>query len=495
VGSSSMKRNWRRKADRIQGKVRSARCWHLTVLVVEQVAPLLAIALCLRIVQVILGVRIGPSPGVLWIGGLAVALMLAWVVFRVVQRLRTPYEIAQLLDAGSHLHDSFSTAWFLLANPGYATGPEVAAHIAHATTRVSEIRLRTLFPLPAKRLFVVAFLVGVLGATASRIPSQSGRSGRTGDPGSPPRTWEDLFRVLSDDRSAETSSRSNSKENPQTQEERELPGIASRGGAPNHNMIGPQQAQSGQLNDRTTQPPDIQDHLPVPGEPGVEESGNEGAPNEVTSHVPASDRSSVANAPAKAPSETANAGAKNSHEDRAGDSGSSKASLASQLLSPMKRLFDMARQQLRAAEAATNRTAPAAGNNVASDRLQAAPQGQGSNQRTLPPGYSSAEASAQQAAGSLPPSIGGGHPKTAADSRDGSFASVNVIDLVDTNPSGDTGHTRILALQNTRSGQQLYSTDSDHHADSARQILQDEVPLAYQRPIQAYLEHPREQQR
>src|SRR5271163_4073535 len=109
-----MNKTWRQKADRIQGKVRLARYWHLTVLVAEQAAPMLAIALCLCIVQVISGMRIELSPIVLLTGALVVV---AWVVFRVVRRLRTAYEIAQLLDAASQQHDSFSTAWFLLANP------------------------------------------------------------------------------------------------------------------------------------------------------------------------------------------------------------------------------------------------------------------------------------------------------------------------------------------------------------------------------------------
>jgi hypothetical protein len=454
-----MRKTLRQKADRIQGKVRSARYWQFTVLVAEQAAPLLSIVLGLRIVQVILGVR---SPGMPWAA--AVVLMLAWVVFRAARRLRSPYGMAQLLDAGVHLHDSFSTAWFLLENPGYATGPEIAAHIAHATTRVSEIRLHKLFPLPAKRLLVVAVLAGVVAVTGvrpdARVMSKNGAEPVT------------VSRII--------SGWFHSKQNPQKQEERELPAIASAGDEPGHNLAGSQQAQASRMNDL--------------GEPTSDKPG--AAANEDTSHMPESDRSNVVNAPARAPSESPNAGLKTSHEARTLDSGSSKASLLSQLLLPMKRLLNMADQRSQAADSAkqaANTTAPA--NDVASDRLQASPHGPASDQRALPPEYSSAEASAQQAAGSLPPSIGGGHPKAAPDSLDGSSASAHVIDLVDANPSGDIGHTRTLAMQNSKGGQQLYSTDSDRHADSARHIMQDDVPLAYQRSIQAYLEHTREQQR
>jgi hypothetical protein len=483
-----MKRTWRHEADHINGKVQSARFWYLTVLVAEQAAGPLAVALCLRLVQIILGVNVEPSAMVLWAGALAVALSLGWVVFGVTRRVRTPYEIAQLLDAGAHLHDSFSTAWFLLANPGFASGLEVDAHIAHATTRVSEIRLCKLFPLPQKRLSVVAFLIGVLAMIGAVRPRARIVLKNSIEPAA-------ALRIISS---------SNSSQNPQKQEDRERPSGASPGDESSHKMAGPQLAQSGQTNARTQSPgmDAGDDHPRLPDKPGVEESWNKGDPKGLTSQAPAGDRNTVAKDPAAAPGESPNVVPKDSHENRTADSGTSKASLVSQLLSPMKNLLDMAVQRSRAMEAdmqSAKRAAPAAGGNPASDRVQPSPQGPASNQPALPPKYSSADLSAQQApnkaAGSLPPNIGGTLPKGVPNLPDAYPLSGNVIDLVDANPRGDTGHTRILAVQNTRSSQDAYSSDSDHHADSGQQMAEDDVPLACQRSIRAYLEHTREQQR
>lgn len=488
MGSYSMKKTWH-QADRIQGKVRSARSWHLAVLIAEQGAPPLAIVLCLRMVQLVLGVRIDPSRAVLWAGALACTLLLAWVVLGVRRHLHTRYEIAQGLDTATGLDDSFSTAWFLLENPGYATGPQVAAQLAYATSRVSEIRLPAIIPLPTKRLSVVAVLVGVLAVTVAVRPGIRLRltSKNEVEPVPASRT---------------TSSGSNAPANQQKQVERELPGKPSPAQL-SHNIAGGLQAPSSQRSDRITQSFGMRgggDHWLR--NPNVDENRNEGVPYEVTSHAPASDGSGAAKAPAVAPAGNANSGLRSSHEDRTGRSGASKTSLISQWLAPIKRLLDTVGRRPHTEEANTqpaNRAADPAGNNVASDRLQASSHETGSNQRAPRPEYSSVDASAQQAsskaAGSLPPSIGGGHPKTAPHAVKGYSTSVNVIDLVDPNPSGDAGHTRTLATQNTGNGQHMDSSDFDHHPDSGRQVMQDDVPLAYRHSLQTYLEHAREQLR
>jgi hypothetical protein len=118
-----MTRTWNQRVDPIQRRVRSARLRHLTML-----------------------------------------------AFRVLRRLYTPYEVAQILDSGSGLRDAFPTAWFLFAHPGYATGFHAAAHVAHANSLVSQIRPGKLFPIPAKRLLMVATLAGLLAYTGSVIP-------------------------------------------------------------------------------------------------------------------------------------------------------------------------------------------------------------------------------------------------------------------------------------------------------------------------------------
>ena len=126
-----MRKDSRQKASPIQVSVRSARFWHVTVLIAEAAVLPLGVVLCLRVSLLVAGIRIASSPGMLGAGALAVAVMLGWVWLRVVRRLRTPYEIAQLVDAGFDLHDLFSTAWFLLEHPGFVD--EQGGGGAHST--------------------------------------------------------------------------------------------------------------------------------------------------------------------------------------------------------------------------------------------------------------------------------------------------------------------------------------------------------------------------
>ena len=176
-------------------------------------------------------------------------------------------------------------------------------------------------------------------------------------------------------------------------------------------------------------------------------------------------------------------------EVRTGDSQPTQAPLMSRLLSPMKRLLDSVGQQSQDAatgkEASTAPTPPAA-NSFASDRSQAQPQGPAFNQHEPAPDYTSADASSQRAGG-LPPGIGGRQRGTAPEA-DGYAASAKAIDLVVANPKGEPGHTRTLAVENGRRGEHVDPTHSRHDAVFTRQMRQDDVPLAYQRSIQAYLE-------
>ena len=111
--------------------------------------------------------------------------------------------------------------------------------------------------------------------------------------------------------------------------------------------------------------------------------------------------------------------------------------------------------------------------------------------------YNSSDASNQQASNkaptNFPPSMGGSRTEAALNAPQDFPASGNLIDLVEPNPSGDTGHTRVQAVQGGGSLLRSHSVDSDQHSDSGREILRDEVPLGYQSSIQTYLERARSQ--
>jgi hypothetical protein len=477
---------WQQPAGRIQLKVRRGRMRHLTVLLIEEATPVLAILLCLRIGQVAFGVHFGWIA--LCLGAVALAVVLGALSWRVRRRLHTPYEIAQMLDAGSRLNDSFSTAWFLLANPGYATGPNVVAHIAHAGSRVSEIKLRELFPLPVRRIFVVLSLGAVLAAIGVVSPRAGSQTSLSALP------WRvvprDSLKAIAAPRIDQGGARS--PENLKTG----LPNRLGIGDEPGDNPVGRQVTESREMGDSARSRSTLSSGDPLPGKTGAEKGRD--AVNETMSSPSTASPSDSGSMRRDANQSASSTG---SHQDRTenGNFSSPAPSLLSRVLSSMKRLLNVEGKGGHSTEADTqtvSKSVPAPKTSVASGRLQALPQGSISNQQgVLPdkPEYSAADASTQQtstkAPGSLPASMGGAQPAAAPNPTDKYSLSDNVIDLVDASPDGEAGQARVLAARNSASGPPRRSSDFAHHADFGGQIRHDDVPLAYQGAIQAYLEH------
>jgi hypothetical protein len=495
-----MTRTWKQSVDPIQRRVRSARLWHLVVLVVEQTAPLVSAVLFIRIVQVASGVLVEPSYIWRWAAATSAVVLLGAVIFRVLRRLHTPYEVAQILDSGSGLRDAFSTAWFLLAHPGYATGFNAAAHVAHANGLVSQIRPGKLFPIPTKSLLTVAALCALLAYTGSVIPhaptrGKSSTSTRLSPGvGVTPATISGIS-----NRGVDSSG-----ENPQSEIEREPAGRGSQTYEPGSTAVS-QKTQSGQAND-LTQSSGVQkesDHSPDAH--AIAENLSASAPTEAASHSAAADPNTGLNGHAMA--SVTGPGVKQSDAHRDSRLGTqtthslvfSTESRLSQLLAPITRLLTPGGQSPRPAktEAVSPpvKTRPEAAPHPASAPTPGSLHPQGS----LPDmtEYNSSDASNQQASNkaptNFPPSMGGSRTEAAPNAPQDFPASGNLIDLVEPNPSGETGHTRVQAVQGGGSLLRSHSVDSDHHSDSGREILRDEVPLGYQSSIQTYLERARSQ--
>ncbi len=495
-----MTRTWKQRADPIQRRVRSARLRHLVVLVVEQTAPLVSAALFIRIVQVASGVLVEPSYIWRWAAVTSAVVLLGAVIFRVLRRLHTPYEVAQILDSGTGLRDAFSTAWFLLAHPGYATGFNAAAHVAHANGLVSQIRPGKLFPIPTKNLLTVAALFGLLAYTGSAIPhAPTRRKSSTSTRLSPgvgvtPATISGIS-----NRGVDSSG-----ENPPSEIERELAGRRSQAYEPGPAAVS-QVAQSGQANDQTQSSGVRKESDHSPDAHAIAENLSASAPAEAASHPAAADPDTGLNGHAMA--SVTDPGVRQSEAHREFRLGTqtthslvlSTESRLSQLLAPIARLLTPGGQSPHPAK--TEAVSP-----PVKTRPEAAPHpgsaptpGSLHPQGSLPDmtEYNSSDASNQQASKkaptTFPPSMGGSRTEAATNAPQDFPASGNLIDLVEPNPSGDTGHTRVQAVQGGGSLLRSHSVDSDHHSDSGREILRDEVPLGYQSSIQTYLERARSQ--
>jgi hypothetical protein len=499
-----MTSTWKQRVDPIQRRVRSARLRHLVVLVVEQTAPLVSAVLFIRIVHVASGVLVEPSYIWRWAAATSAVVLLGAVIFRVLRRLHTPYEIAQILDSGSGLRDAFSTAWFLLAHPGYATGFNAAAHVAHANGLVSQIRPGKLFPIPTKGLLTVAALCGLLAYTGSAIPhaptqGKSPTSTRLSpDAGVTPATISGI-----PNRGVDSSI-----ENPQSEIKRELAGRGSPVYEPGSTAVS-QKAQSGQANDQTQSSGMRKESGHSLDAHGIAENLSASAPTEAASHPAAADPNTGLNGNAMASVTDPGVRQSDAHRDsRLGTQTThsvvlSTESRLSQLLAPIKRLLTPGGQSPRPvkteAVSPPVKTRPEAATRPGSEQGSAPTPGSLHSQGSLPDltEYNSSDASNQQATNktptNFPPSMGGTRTEAAPNALQDFPASGNLIDLVEPNPSGDTGHTRVQAVQGGGSLLRSHSVDSEHHSDSGSEILRDEVPLGYQTSIQTYLERARSQ--
>jgi hypothetical protein len=127
------------------------------VLVVEHSAIALAAVFGGLILLLLLGTQIFDGR---WL--LVVALAGAAIMFvRVRGRILSRYRVAQLLDRRLDLHDSLSTAWFLLESPG--AGGFAQAQIERAEQTAENVKPAAVFPFVWRRAWALA---GALFAVA-----------------------------------------------------------------------------------------------------------------------------------------------------------------------------------------------------------------------------------------------------------------------------------------------------------------------------------------
>jgi hypothetical protein len=361
-----------------------------------------------------------------------------------------------------------------------------------------------LFPIPTKSLLTVAALCGLLAYTGSAIPhaptrGKSSTSARLSPGvGVTPATISGIS-----NRGVDSSG-----ENPQSEIERELAGRRSQAYESGSTAVS-QKTQSGQANDLTQSSGVQKESGHSPDAHAIAENLSASAPTEAASHPATADPNTGSNGHAMASVTDPGVRQSDAHRDsRPGTQTThslvlSTESRLSQLLAPITRLLTPGGQLPRPAktEAVSPpvKTRPEAAPHPGSEQGSAPTPGSLHPQGSLPDmtEYNSSDASNQQGSNKVPtnfpPSVGGSRTEAAPNAPQDFSASGNLIDLVEPNPSGDTGHTRVQAVQGGGSLLRSHSVDSDHHSDSGREILRDEVPLGYQSSIQTYLERARSQ--
>jgi hypothetical protein len=470
-------RTWNWKTNPIQRKVQSARVRHLAGLVLEQTAIAMAIVLPLWI-----AFSIGPAIAhrELWMG-FAVISMAAAAVFQVKRRFRTSYEVAQILDSRAGQRDLFSTAWFLLENPALAATPNVSAQIARANTSLPQIRLSDLFPVPLRSALAVSGLSALLIATIFVLPDKAGR-------GKSPTVATGLG-SLSPSRPGAAPFRS-----PEMGErERGRNEGAAAQDAPSVGGVYPRLARGGQANSGAPSPSMDAGAGQTPGktEPADERNG----------FAPDTMRPALAGA-AKAensPTGPAQAPKKSEESSSSKNLGASQESLASRLLAPIRRLLDNGKQPLTAAktdkqpETATNGPSAAKRDlgHLAGAVPAPAPGGQqvsenGSGKSAQQP-FDKAPANSAENGGAA------GQFQASTGASESIPAATNVIELAQTNPDGETGHTKVDAIQAAAGSMQVGSSARTRLSDSGYGFMRDDVPLGYQRSIETYFGRERTQ--
>ncbi|MCU1295062.1 MAG: hypothetical protein JWP08_3912 [Bryobacterales bacterium] len=101
---------------------------------------------------------------------LLAAIGLAISSWRVRRRLVRPYDVARLIDDRLQLHDSLSTAWFLLAESHAEAGPIIRYQIRQAEQIASGIEPGSAFPLVLSRMWLatMALMLVIFGLFAAR---------------------------------------------------------------------------------------------------------------------------------------------------------------------------------------------------------------------------------------------------------------------------------------------------------------------------------------
>lgn len=132
--------------------VESARRRRFIVLAVEQLALALTLVSAGAILLLLLGTQILAWYWLVLLGAAGIGV----AAYRIYSRRVTPYTVAQFLDRRLNLHDSLSTAWFLLSRPEGAEQPSARFQLDYAARIAGQVDPVSAFPLTGQRVWALA---------------------------------------------------------------------------------------------------------------------------------------------------------------------------------------------------------------------------------------------------------------------------------------------------------------------------------------------------
>lgn len=132
---------------RVEALIQSAHRRSLTILGIEQAALAATLVFAGSTLVLIAGTQLLSW---YWIGILALIGMAA-AAYRLLRRVPTAYDTAQLLDRRLELHDTISTAWHLTQNPDLAATGAGQFQLAQAERAAAEANAVVALPLRFKR--------------------------------------------------------------------------------------------------------------------------------------------------------------------------------------------------------------------------------------------------------------------------------------------------------------------------------------------------------
>jgi hypothetical protein len=122
------------------------------VLAVEQLALALTLVSAGAILLLLLGTQILAWYWLLLLAAVGIGI----AGYRIRSRLASSYMVAQFLDRRLSLHDSLSTAWFLLSRPEGADQPSARYQLEYAEQIARGVDPAAAFPLTGQRVWAIA---------------------------------------------------------------------------------------------------------------------------------------------------------------------------------------------------------------------------------------------------------------------------------------------------------------------------------------------------
>lgn len=135
------------RSNRVEALIQSAHRRSLTILGIEQAALAATLIFAGSTLVLITGTQLLSW---YWIGVLAL-IGIAAAVYRLLRRIPSAYDTAQLLDRRLALHDTISTAWHLRRNPELAATGAGKYQLAQAEKAAGEANADAALPLRFKR--------------------------------------------------------------------------------------------------------------------------------------------------------------------------------------------------------------------------------------------------------------------------------------------------------------------------------------------------------